>query len=266
MRKYLTIVGIFIGVLIFFGGLFWFIKGKKPPSEIGLPTPAQTSVALEERPYVSLIPRADGHELKLKVENLNYVQSVEYELVYFVGDVSRGVIGSVDLKGENSFSRDLLLGSCSRNVCKYDEGVSEGILTLRFKAVNLGTQKYELPFRLQTGKEGKKEGLTSKDGNFIFQGDLNPSSFYLIHSTLGLPLPYKGKIIGGPYGIFTSGSTNVKGVIKLRLMEKSSEVKILGWDGNSWKEYSKGFETDGEVVSVEVDRLTCFIAVSPKSD
>ncbi|PJE67261.1 hypothetical protein COU95_03470 [Candidatus Shapirobacteria bacterium CG10_big_fil_rev_8_21_14_0_10_40_9] len=261
MKKYLPIIGIFIGALILFGALFWFIRGRQAPSGPGQPTPTPTPLALEERPYVTLTPRSDGHELKLEIENLKDVQTVEYELVYFAGDVSRGVIGSVDLKSENSLSRDLLLGTCSKNVCKYDEGVTEGTLTLRFRGVS-GAQKYEVAFRLQTGKEAKV-GLSSGDGNFTFQGSLPSSTFYLTQGTLGLPKKPSGKVIGGPYGIFTLGSASAKGTVKLKITETSPEVKILGWDGSSWKEYSKGFETDGEVVSVEVDRLNTFVAVSP---
>ncbi|MFZ5366451.1 MAG: hypothetical protein ACOZBZ_04170 [Patescibacteria group bacterium] len=262
MKKYLPIIGIFLGALILFGVFFWFLKGRQTPGT-GTSTPTQAPVLLEERPYVTLTPRTDGHELKLEIENLKNVQTVDYELVYLAGDVSRGVIGSVDLEGENSLSRDLLLGSCSKNVCKYDEGVSEGTLTLRFRGL-AGTQKYELAFHLQKGSEAK-EGLTSGDGNFTFQGNLPSSSFYLSQGTLGVPKMPDGKIIAGPYGVFTASSKNVKGTIKLRLSQPSQTVKVFGWDADSasWKEYSKGFETDGQVVSVEVDRLTCFLAVSP---
>ena len=260
MNKYLPVIGIFLGALIF-GVLFWFIKGRQVSPGVGQPTSTLAPVAVEERPYVTLTPRTDGHELKLEIENLKDVQTVEYELVYLAGDLSRGVIGSVDPKGETSISRDLLLGSCSKNVCKYDEGVTEGTLTLRFRGPG-GTQKYELAFYLQKGSEAR-EGLTSGDGNFTFQGVLPSNSFYLISGTLGVPQKPSGKIIGGPYGIFTVGSTSAKGTIKLRLSQASPEAKVFGWDGNSWKEYSKGFETDGELVSVEVDRLTTFLAVSP---
>lgn len=260
MKKNLPIVIIFVGALILFGLLFWFLKGRKISPETGQITPTLAPVAIEERPYVTLTPRADGHELKLEIINIKDTNTVEYELVYLAGDVSRGVIGSVDLGGKNSLSRDLLLGSCSKNVCKYDEGVTEGTLTLRFRGVG-GTQKYELAFHLQTGSQAK-EGLTSGDGNFTFQGSLPSSSFYLSQGTLGVPKMPGGKIIAGPYGVFTAGSKNVKGTIKLHLSGPSQTVKVFGWDGSSWKEYSKGFETDGEVISVEVDRLTTFIAAS----
>lgn len=256
-----------MGALILFGALFWFIRGRQVSPGAGKPSPTQAPLAIEERPYVTLNPRVDGHELTLGIDNLKGINTVEYELVYLAGDVSRGVIGSVDVKEEemrqreNHLARDILLGSCSKNVCKYDEGVTEGTLTLRFRGPG-GTQKYELAFHLQKGSEAK-EGLTSGDGNFTFQGVLPSNSFYLISGTLGVPQKPSGKIIGGPYGIFTAGSTSVKGTIKLKMTETSPEAKVLGWDGSLWKEYSKGFETDGEVVSVEVDRLTCFIAISP---
>lgn len=262
MKKNLPIVLILVGVIVLSGVFFLFVRGRGRPSgpEAG-PTP--TPAPIEERPYITLTPRADGHEFKFEIKRISDTETVEYELVYLAGDLSRGVIGSVDLKGETGISRDLLLGSCSKNVCKYDEGVTEGILTLRFRGPG-GTQKYELAFRLQTGNEAK-EGLTSGDGNFFFQGSLPGGTFYATHSTIGLPKAPEGKIIGGPYGIFTSGSTTARGTIRLHLAEAAPEVKILGWNSatSTWEEHAKGFETNGEVVSVEVNRLTVFIAVSP---
>lgn len=261
MKKGLVVI--FIGIVLV-GFIFVFLKGKKtgsPSTDSGSQVSNQVVLPIEERPYLILVPRADGHELKLGLSNLKNIKSVDYELVYLAGKVSRGVIGSVDLKGESSFSRDLLLGSCSKNVCKYDEGVSSGTLTLKLTGTE-GVQKYEASFHLQKGSQAKN-GLTSGDDNFTFSGSFSSSSFYLISNTLGLPKNPPGKIIGGPYGVFPSGSGSIKGTIKLRLSQSSQTVKVLSWDGSSWKEYTKGFETDGQVVSVEVDRLTIFIAVAP---
>ena len=267
MRKLLPI----IVVLLIFGGIgFFFFKGKKTAGPLpGFSITGTTQVSLEERPFVTLTPRADGHEIKLEIQNIKNAQTVEYELAYMAGEFSRGTIGEAKLEGADSLSRNLLLGSesCSgtgeKKVCryKYDEGVSEGTLTLRLRK-DSSAQKYEIAFHLQQGAEAKK-GLTSGDGNFEFKGSLSSSAFFLIHSTVGLPKAPDGKVIGGSYGIFTSGSPTVKGTVKLRLNQATQSVKVLAWDGSSWKPYAKGLATDGQTVSVEVDRLTTFVAVAP---
>jgi len=262
MKKYFLLAAFILGALILvFAGLF--LRRRATGENITNPSRAdlESSVLpLEERPYVVLIPRSDGHELKLQIENLKGVQSIDYELVYFVDDVSRGVIGSVNVQGESSFSRDLLLGSCSRNVCKYDEGVKNGMLTLSFRGA-AGVQKYEASFYLQKGKEAKNV-LSSQDENFSFQGILSGSAFYLTMGTVGLPEKIEGKVVGGPYGIFTTSSLSAKGILKLKLQEAPEKIKIFGWDGTAWKEYSRGLRIEDNSVFVEVDRLTTFIAVS----
>lgn len=259
MRKLLPI----IVVLLILGGVgFFFFKGKKTAGSLpGSSTTNITQVSLEERPFVTLTPRADGHEIKLEIKNIKNAQTVEYELAYMAGEFSRGTIGEAKLEGTDSLSRNLLLGSesCSgteeKKVCryKYDEGVSEGTLILRLRKGS-SAQKYEIAFHF---------GLTAGDGNFELKGNLPARAFFLTHSTVGLPKIPEGKVVGGPYGIFTSGSSSTKGTIKLHLNQTASSVKVLGWDGSSWKPYTKGLETDGQTVSVEVDHLTTFIAVIP---
>jgi hypothetical protein len=224
----------------------------------GVKEEAALEIPLEERPYVTLTPRSDGKEFTMDLTRIKDAETVEYELVYLSQGLSRGVIGSIDLEGESTIVRKLLLGTCSRNVCKYDEGVEEGTLTLRLRGPG-GTKKFVADFHLQQGV-GE---LTSIDGKFKLTGKLSPSAFYVIMSTIGLPKEIEGKIVGGPYGVFTSGSETIKnGKITMALSEKTSSVKLYSWDGESWSEEKKGFETDGETVSASVDNLATFVTVT----
>lgn len=269
MKKILILIA--VGVIVL-AGAFFLLKGQKTTGEKeagSTGTSKKVVLPIEERPFATLTPRTDGHALTLDVKNIKGANVVEYELPYMAGDASRGTLGDIKLNGETSFSRNLLLGSesCSgtgeKQVCKYkyDEGVSDGSLTLRLRGSN-GTQKYDTDFRLQKGSEAKI-GLVSKDGNFQFQGTLPANVFYVVLSTIGLPQATTGKVVGGPYGVFTAGSNSAKGTIKITLTEPAQSVKALGWDGLSWKEYSKGLTSDGKTVSVEVDRLTTFVVVAP---
>lgn len=59
--------------------------------------------------------------------------SVAYELMYESKEVTQGVTGkSVDVSGKDTFSRNLYLGTCSRNVCTPHLGVSSVNLVLVF--------------------------------------------------------------------------------------------------------------------------------------
>ncbi len=261
MKKYLPIIIGGIVLLLILGGVFWFLRGRKPAEPEEIPEQLAPEWTLEERPYVSLTPREDGHEFKLRIGGVKDTEFIDYELVYFANNISRGVTGTIELEGKTMVERDLLLGSCSRNVCKYDEDVSEGTLSLRFQTPDGKVRKYELAFHLQTGDEASV-GLTSGDGNFSFQGKLPSSEYYLTHLTTGLPGSIKEDLVAGPYGIFTSASNKVEGKVSFKLEEEKEGVEILGWNSTkkSWQEY-QGTIKD-KTLSVEVDQLTVFIAVA----
>lgn len=247
MKKILPII--IVGIVVFFlvvGG-FLITRSKKalPPSTIKPAEETLLETPLEERPYVSLTPRSDGREFTLDISRIKNTQTIEYELVYLSQGLSRGVIGSLDLKGETSISRKLLLGTCSRDVCKYDEGVTEGTLTLRFRGAD-GVRKFVSDFHLQ---KGDKE-LNSIDGKFKFTGKFSPGAFYITMPTGGLPGPVEGEVIAGPYGIFTSGPTTVKeGRVSFEGLDSS--VKIYSWTGKTW----------AEIAGSEANQFTSFVAV-----
>ena len=241
------------------------VGGELPSKEVG-PTPISSQeVALEGRPYVTLTPRSDGKEITLSLSGIVGAKSLEYELVYFAGEprnqLQRGVVGAVDLQGKTDYTKSLLLGTCSRNVCKYDENVTEGTLSLTFRKESGETQKYQSIFHLQRGKEGK-EGLTSGDGNFQFVSQSLPSSgFYLTCSTVGLFQMPAGKVVGGPYGIFTAGSSKVTGQVTLKLQNPSKNAKIMLWDGKKWNELETTVSSDGLSVSATTGQLGTFVVI-----
>lgn len=246
MKKNRAILMVVILGLLVLGAIFFVFNQKsKNSSVLPTPTPEETlsEIPLEERPYVSLTPRADGKELTLEISLLKNVQTIEYELTYLSNDLSRGVIGSIDLTNEEEISRKITLGSCSRDVCKYDENVTSGNLLLRFRGP-AGTSKYISDFRLQKGGNS----LSSIDEKFTLEGKFSPASYYLVMSTVGLPMAAPGQVATGPYGIFTAGSTKITGIISF----PDQTVIIYAWNGKIWQETENGLTT----------ALTTFVAVT----
>lgn len=259
MKKKYFLIALAIVALALGGFLIWRkgrIAEEASPSQ---PEGALLETPLEERPYVTMMPRADGKEFTLEISRIKNAKTIEYELVYLSQGLSRGVIGSITLKeGEEAVSRKLLLGTCSRNVCKYDEGVEEGTLTLRFRGAE-GTRKFISEFHLQ---QGDKE-LTSTDGNFSLEGSFS-TAFYLTISTIGLPKEIEGKVIGGPYGVFTAGSKSVRnGEVTLKLDEENDSAQLFSWTGKAWQEI-KDTEIEGKTVSASVTSLATFVVTAPK--
>ncbi len=124
---------------------------RSSSSELPTPTPQQIlkEFSPEELPVVRLIPRADKKEVTLEIKNIKNTDSVEYELTYLSKGLSRGVVGTINLNGETSITRKILLGTCSRNVCRYDEDITDGVLTLRFRGSE-GVIKATAPFDLNS--------------------------------------------------------------------------------------------------------------------
>lgn len=260
MKKGLIIFLIVFGVLVILGvGGFFLFRTKKSTKEVTTPESKGVLIetTLEERPYVTLTPRSDGRELTLEISRIKKAQTIEYELVYLSAGLSRGVIGSIDVNGETTISRKLLLGTCSRDVCKYDEEVTEGTLTLRFRAPD-GVRKFISDFHLQQGDKT----LTSIDNNFKVEGGISPTAFYLTMFTLGLPKEIGGTSASQIYGVFTAGSKAIKnGVVTLTLTEEKPDVKLYSWDGKTWQPEKENFKTDGKSLSVSVSQIATFLAI-----
>jgi hypothetical protein len=230
MKKKLSIILPIIGALLIIGGIFLIRAKNKTRTTSGEEEQQETiETPLSEKPYVVLIPRADGKEFTMEISRIKDAKTIEYELVYESQGLSRGVIGSVELSsGETEVSRKLLLGSCSKDVCKYDEGVEEGTLTLRFRG-DEGTRKFTADFHLQQGGQE----LSSIDEKFKLSGKFSSGTFYLTMSTIGLPEEMEEKVIAGPYGIFTAGSSSVKGLsLTVNLSESPEAAELFLFDGS----------------------------------
>lgn len=262
MKKNLLVALVVVfGLALIGGGFFVFARNKKaePAVEEPVDEGRYLETALVDRPYVSLTPRADGKELTLEIARIKNADSIDYELVYLAeGDLSRGVIGTIKYNGEDSVDRDLLLGSCSKNVCKYDEGVDGGTLTLKFRSSE-GVRKFETDFVLQKGGDE----LVLAEGEFTLAGELAPTAYYVAMATVGLPEQVEGELVAGPYGVFTSGSTTVKaGQVVFAAPGDMAGYNALVWDGQAWEE----LETSSDRGGFETPSLGTFALADPSSE
>jgi len=184
----------------------FFIKNKKNTAVVD-ESEVAIEVAFADRPFASLTPTSDGHYINLKIDKIKLPKAVslDYELLYTLPDGrTQGVPGTVDLKGETSFERKLLLGSESSGKFRYDEGVTDGSLTVRLRdSKGKLLAKFSTKWHLQsTDLE-----LTSIDQNFTYVLDKKPKGMYFITmETFGLPASEASVSDAklGPYGIFTS--------------------------------------------------------------
>lgn len=143
LKNKLVVVGIIVVVVlgIIGGGTYYLLKGDNSEAPL-----YQDSSDINVKPITAdeiglvLTPTSNGKQIKLEITKLAGIDSIEYDVSYDaeVTDegqtaiVSRGVSGSPLKVGTDSkVSRVLDLGTCSRNVCKYDKVVGKVTFTIR---------------------------------------------------------------------------------------------------------------------------------------
>jgi len=135
-KNYLIAAGLILSLVLLFL-IFKMIGsgGRKEEGVLPTPIPTVTLPPIEESVEIDLLPRDDKRAVILKISRIpEGVKTVEYEITYEAkSGLSKGVIGKIELKEkEDSISREIVLGTCSRNVCVYDENVRKVNLALRF--------------------------------------------------------------------------------------------------------------------------------------
>lgn len=67
--------------------------------------------------------RSDRLALLVTFLNLSELRDLSYTLTYTGNGIDQGVSGSIATAGQGSTSRELLFGSCSKNVCVYHQNI-----------------------------------------------------------------------------------------------------------------------------------------------
>src|SRR3990167_5484439 len=212
-KKYLPIIGI-VAALGILTAVVFAIRARNATPTTKEGEVISKEVALEDRPIASLTPSADGHWLKLVITKIKIkAETMDYELLYQLPDGrTQGVPGTIDLKEESEITRDLLLGSESSGRFRYDEGVEEGSLTLRFRdGKGKLLTKFTTKFHLQSGD---KE-LTAVEADFSYTLGKVGKDFFVTMQTFGVPADAPGEVMAGPFGVFSSATATVPGTVKL---------------------------------------------------
>lgn len=203
IKKFLPLILLGVGILILVL-VFVVIKNKK---SVVVEDDSNTlaEISFVDRPVAMLTPTSDGHYINLKIDKIKLPKAVslDYELLYTLPDGrTQGVPGTVDLKGETTFERKLLLGSESNGRFRYDEGVVDGSLTVRLRnSKGKLLAKFSTKWHLQS----IDQELTSIDQNFTYKLDKKPKGiFFVTMETFGLVDISVTEVASGPYGIFSS--------------------------------------------------------------
>lgn len=90
--------------------------------------------------------RAGKKALMVYFSNLQNASAVSYMLKYKTNGQEEGAMGGLNLTGKSSDSAELLFGTCSKNVCRYHNNISNAKLEVSY--TNKLGKKYLKKFRI----------------------------------------------------------------------------------------------------------------------
>lgn len=288
----MTVILLAIFILLLFGGFFAFQKfTNKSDAEV-----EEIDLSFDvEGPYAILSPRRDGNAVLLNLKRTASYDSITYELAYTsiadetkvagnkvvddgeskdlknLGAIDRGVAGSIDTKDKKGeYEQEILFGTCSKNVCKYDKGVENGTLTLHIKK---GKKSFRMITQWHLQKPDVSLGvLTSGDGHLIYKVDasreeLSNVGFSIINDLTGVPkLPSGKEVLGKVYSLNAPIAKEFKsGSVSLELAENpSSDTKLYRYNNSKseWQELDTTVE--GSKLSAKAEGAGIFAVLIPK--
>lgn len=282
----LAFVLLVLGILVYLGIQKFTSKPVGPVVEVDLSFDA-------EGPYALLFPRRDGNALVLNLKRTGSYDSITYELAYTSnpgeiavkgnkisndgesnnagGAIDRGVQGTIDTKDKKGeYEQEILFGTCSKNVCKYDKGVENGTLTLHIRK---GDKAYRMVTQWHLQKPDVALGnLTSGDGHLVYKMDgdrqsLSNIGFTIINDLTGVPKLPSGKQISGK--VYSLNAPIAKelpgGLVSLELAENSSAgAKLYRYNQSKseWQELDT--KVEGSKLSAKADGAGIFAVLTSK--
>ncbi len=268
---------ILLAVLLLLGVLGWWGIQKFTSKEAG--SVEEVDLIFDaEGPYGLTFPRKDGNALILNLKRTASYDSITYELAYTSrvdetavqggkilyedklgdlgssGSIDRVVVGTIDTKDKKGeYEQEILFGTCSKNVCKYDKGVENGTLTLHIRKEDKQSLRSNdlKAFRMITQWHLQKPDvalgqLTSGDGHFVYKVNTEREAlanvgFSIINDLTGVPkLPSRKEVLGKVYSLNVPIAKNLpSGEITVELAQNSpSDAKIYRFNEpkSEWQE------------------------------
>ena len=251
-----------LGILLFGGFLLFQKFSPGPEKEV-----EEADLIFDaEGPFAQLFPRRDGNALILTLKRTASYDEITYELAYassidekavagnkILDDgesgrteaIDRGVAGTIDTRDKKGeYEQEILFGTCSKNVCKYDKGVENGTLTLHIRK---GNKEYRMVTQWHLQRVDVALGnLSSGDEHLIYKvsGDrqeLSNVGFSIINDLTGVPkLPEGKQVLGKVYALNVPITKSLPGGdVSLELAENPpAGARLARYDDsqNKWME------------------------------
>jgi hypothetical protein len=283
-----------VGVVLFAGasfGLYQLFATEKC-----VVTEEETDLIFDpEGVYALLLPRKDGNALNLNIKRTAKYKAINYELAYRAdsdtvanneslvegeGDagIDRGVVGDIQIdptgeKLQPEYNQEILFGTCSKNVCKYDKGVENGTLTIHLTNNCGNKQRVTTSWKIQNlDVEGGK--VSSGDEHFRYEvasdsaktaeenrEELVRVGYSLVNEVTGAPkLPNGRSVFEKVYAVnVPEAKTLPKGSVRIETAENppaDAKIAVYIETENAWRELDTKIE--GSTLTTEAPQSGIF--------
>jgi len=284
-----TVILVIVILALVFGGFKLyqnFSTNNAPAEEVDLSFDA-------EGPYALTFPRRDGNALVLNIKRTSSYDSISYDLAYtskpdettvkgnkvadgessgeMGGSIDRGVSGTLDTKDKKGeYEQEILFGTCSKNVCKYDKGVENGTLNLHIKK---GSKAYRMITQWHLQQPDVALGsLTSGDNHLLYKVDgdrqaLSNVGFSIINDLTGVPkLPAGKMVLGKVYSLNVPIAKSLPpGLVTFELVENPPVgAKLYRYNGSESKWEELDTKIDGSKLTAKANGAGIFAVLTSK--
>ena len=130
-NKMMMIVGGVVLLVLVVGGLF-FLRGRQnaQPEDVDESQNQSIPKLSKEELGLKMELSPDNRTVKFSIAKASDIKYIDYEITYDADSteddsvkVPKGITGAEEVNGNTYSTKFLTLGTCSKNVCKYDTGI-----------------------------------------------------------------------------------------------------------------------------------------------
>jgi hypothetical protein len=147
-RTVQIVLGVVLALVVLAGGYFFIAGSSANPEDEYMADEVIETLSPDEI-GLTITAKPNKKSVKFAIAKMDGIKSIEYQLTYEADStkeeqsesgetrIQRGITGEVKEASGSSYESPWLdLGSCSKNVCRYDSGVKSVDLTLKIVKSN----------------------------------------------------------------------------------------------------------------------------------
>lgn len=201
-------------------------------------------IPVAERPYMRLVPSADGHYVTIGVlEVKKDANSVDYEMEYQTGTMLQGFAGLLTLSNGQAEERKLFGSQSAGGAITYHEDIKGGTFLAQFDG---GAEPYAVKsaWRYYENLEAETS-FSSQDTKFtVSNSGLARVKHLIIYNVPGFPDELEAELLSDPYALTADSSLRILSSNFEVSIRSNEEGSIMAYDGSQWQEMETSF-TDG---------------------